>query len=800
MDALMDDISSKHARIQFHHSLQAKFLLILVLIAFVPLIGMQIYFIMQEINLSEIEAERDFSNLAANETQYVLDWANERMQDVKSLAALQEIQNFDMENGQKILDQYKASWDIYDALAVISTDGITKLNTDHKTIDTSQRQYFLDALAGKDTISDPIISKGSGHTIIVFSVPLVSSGKIVGVVAGMVTVDQIGEMLGRLDVGKTGDIYLINQDGLLVTPTRHEDYLMSTNAIEDTTILQYKVETIGSQQIMAGKSGTGKYNDFRGALVIGSYTSIPSMRLGLIIEQERSELLAGVYESAYFSLGLIVVVLLFLSVITFLVIRSVLSPIRRTAQLADELAEGNTQIQIQKGRKDELGMLTESFQRIITSESEMARTAQHIANGNLSVDFQPRSARDELGLAFAEMLSQLRKLVTEVSDSANAVSTAASQLSSASDQSGKATNQIATTIQQIASGATQQSEEINKTSGSAEQMGRAIEGIAKGAQEQAKAINKVSQVTTRISAAIEQVTNNAQSVARDSAEAAKHSRNGTQTVKETIIGMESIRSKVNLSASKVEEMGNHSSKIGMIVETIEDIASQTNLLALNAAIEAARAGEQGKGFAVVADEVRKLAERSSLATKEIAALIKGIQSTVSEAINAMEESAGEVEAGVMRASSAGEALNKILETAESVYVQAEGAGEAAIKVSAAATELVEAVDAVSAVIEENIAATEEMAANSSELTQAVENIASVSEENSAAVEEVSASTEEVLAQVEQVSASATSLMEMAQGLQNVVAQFTLTVGTKQLTDKTTRGVKPLQTVAGSPSR
>ena len=244
--------------------------------------------------------------------------------------------------------------------------------------------------------------------------------------------------------------------------------------------------------------------------------------------------------------------------------------------------------------------------------------------------------------------------------------------------------------------------------------------------------------------------------------------------------MEVICSKVGFLVSKIEEIRTHSEEISAIVETIEDIASQTNLLALNAAIEAARAGEQGKGFAVVADEVRKLAERSSLATKEIGALIKGIQKTVSEAVGAMKASATEVEAGVVRANSAGTVLGNILVAAESVYKQAEEAGNAAAKVSSAAAELVESVDAVSAVIEENTAATEEMAANSSELTQSIENIASVSEENSASVEEVSASTEEVSAQVEEVSASATSLMEMAQQLSHVVARFKLGSDTGKL--------------------
>ena len=424
-------------------------------------------------------------------------------------------------------------------------------------------------------------------------------------------------------------------------------------------------------------------------------------------------------------------------------------------------------------RKDEIGAIGQAFDRLINYVQEMGMAATAIANNDLTISITPKSEKDELGNAFSRMITGLRDAVGQVAESASAVSSAASQLASASEQSGDAARQIATTIQQVAMGITQQTTGVTKTSASVEQMNRAIDGVARGAQEQATAISKASQVTSRISTAIEQVANNAQSVTRDSAEAAAHSRNGAVTVQETIAGMEAIHSKVGLSATKVEEMGTRSEEIGAIVETIEDIASQTNLLALNAAIEAARAGEQGKGFAVVADEVRKLAERSSLATKEIAALIKGIQKTVNEAVGAMKASASEVEAGVERANSAGVVLEKILVAAESVYKQAEEAGNAASKVSVAAAELVESVDAVSAVIEENTAATEEMAANSSELTQSIENIASVSEENSASVEEVSASTEEVSAQVEEVSASATSLMDMAKQLSQVVARFKL---------------------------
>jgi len=222
-------------------------------------------------------------------------------------------------------------------------------------------------------------------------------------------------------------------------------------------------------------------------------------------------------------------------------------------------------------------------------------------------------------------------------------------------------------------------------------------------------------------------------------------------------------------------MGAKSDQIGVIIETIDDIASQTNLLALNAAIEAARAGEHGKGFAVVADEVRKLAERSSVATKEIGALIKSIQSTVSESVVAMEEGIQEVENGVVRANQAGEALSSILKTADMVYQGSKESVAVAQQAIQASNQLVSAMDNVSSVVERNSAATTTMGSHSETVNSAMENIASISEENSAAVEEVSAAAEEMSAQVEEVTASAQALSEMSHHLMETVKRFKVEV-------------------------
>jgi methyl-accepting chemotaxis protein len=297
--------------------------------------------------------------------------------------------------------------------------------------------------------------------------------------------------------------------------------------------------------------------------------------------------------------------------------------------------------------------------------------------------------------------------------------------------------------------------------------------VAKGAQDQAVAVSNAAKITSNINQALEMVEKNTQQVTRDSVEAAGTARRGSNVVEAAIKGMLSIQEKVDLSAKKVAQMGQHSEQIGSILETISEIASQTNLLALNAAIEAARAGEHGKGFAVVADEVRKLAERSAQATREIGGLIKDIQKTITEAVKAMQAGSSEVESGVGRNNQTGQALKEIMERIDMVNEQIQQMAGGVNKVAGSSMELVGSVESVSAVVEENTAATEEMFASSSQVSNMIENIASISEENNAAVEEVTASTEEMSAKVQQVSQSAAQLAELSQKLRRQVDQFKL---------------------------
>ncbi len=347
------------------------------------------------------------------------------------------------------------------------------------------------------------------------------------------------------------------------------------------------------------------------------------------------------------------------------------------------------------------------------------------------------------------------------------------QLIMASEQAGQATQQIAASSQQVAKGAADQAGALQETMKAMENLSRAIDQIARGAQEQAQMIEKNVQLVSQVSSAINDISAGAQKAAAGARVASESAQTGAAMARETVRGMENIKKTMDAASGKVNGLGERSREIGKIVSAIDDIADQTNLLALNAAVEAARAGEQGRGFAVVADEVRKLAERSQEATKEIADLIGGIQNGVAETIRAMENGNKEVDAGYELANKAGEALEQILNHARDVGVQVEQISSAVEELTAMSTEMVKLSDNISAIVEQNTAATEEMAATAKQVSKAVESVAGVAEENSAAAEQVSAAAEEISAQVEEVVASGATLAQMGDEFDKLVSKYKL---------------------------
>jgi twitching motility protein PilJ len=211
--------------------------------------------------------------------------------------------------------------------------------------------------------------------------------------------------------------------------------------------------------------------------------------------------------------------------------------------------------------------------------------------------------------------------------------------------------------------------------------------LADAAEHQAQEINSASGRISEIATSINQVSRNS----ADSAEVARRSvqiaTNGAGVVRQTIAGMDSIRDQIQETSKRIKRLGESSQEIGSIVELINDISEQTNILALNAAIQAASAGEAGRGFAVVADEVQRLAERSSSATKRIESLVQTIQADTNEAVSSMEQTTSEVVAGARLAEDAGLALGEIEKVSNDLADLIQNISEAARQQSAAATNI-----------------------------------------------------------------------------------------------------------------
>lgn len=288
--------------------------------------------------------------------------------------------------------------------------------------------------------------------------------------------------------------------------------------------------------------------------------------------------------------------------------------------------------------------------------------------------------------------------------------------------------------EKLAQGTLQQ-DQLGKEVGTLfQQLVHSIDQIAKGAQEQAKSVDETSRSTDKMNEAIEQVAKEAGNLSIVAVKTAEAAQKGEGAVARAIDGMERIKITVFGTAEKMKSLGQSSEMIGEIVEVIDEIADQTNLLALNAAIEAARAGEHGRGFAVVADEVRKLAERSQKATKEIGRLISSIQKGIQEGVVAMEAGRHDAEEGSRIAVDAGQALQEILDVVKATNSQIRNISSAAEQLAEESVGVVKGISDVAAVIEENTAATEEMAANSSEVSMAFEGLVKMFEDNVSGIE------------------------------------------------------------------
>ena len=241
--------------------------------------------------------------------------------------------------------------------------------------------------------------------------------------------------------------------------------------------------------------------------------------------------------------------------------------------------------------------------------------------------------------------------------------------------------------------------------------------LAEAAEHQAQEINSASSRISEIAASINQVSRNSAESADVAQRSVQIATKGAGVVRQTIAGMDSIRDQIQETSKRIKRLGESSQEIGSIVELINDISEQTNILALNAAIQAASAGEAGRGFAVVADEVQRLAERASNATKRIETLVQTIQSDTNEAVSSMEQTTSEVVAGARLAEDAGTALGEIEKVSSDLSNLIQGISSAAQQQSSAASNITATMNTIQSITAQTSQGANQTAASIGNLAQ-----------------------------------------------------------------------------------
>lgn len=641
-------------------SIQKKLILAFVIVLLVPSIAIGGF----SYTSAKNKVEEQMLNAASQNVELINQNVNlyfeDRMRLVTYLANFIEGKNAEQAYPifQDMLKEYPEVQSFY----IGTTNGtIINSSTNSGGISSSQEWYKqANNDPSKVYISEPFTKEDSQAAFITLSKKLTDGS---GVVAFEMKIDQLKEMINKAKIGNEGYPQVLDQNSkFLIHP--NQPVGAPANNAEHKYMFEHE-------------SGTTEYmleNEEKKLMFTTNETTGWKIS-GTMYSNEIAEEARPILVNTVTVIGISIIGAAFL---VFIILSSILRPLKRLIAATEKINAGNLNEQIQVRSQDELGQLSNSFN---------------------------------------EMVSSLRSMVQQVNLSAVTLTASSEELTASAEESNHSAKEIAQKTQQM----------------------------AVGSDEQLNSINGAATAITQMSAGIQQIAAHSEEVSTLTTSTLELSTNGANSVQNVIHQMNDIHNTVQDTATIIASLGNRSKEIVNIVSMITEISSQTNLLALNAAIEAARAGEHGKGFAVVADEVRKLAEQSTTSAQQISDLIMSIQKETEQAVASMQSGTSKVESGVETTHKFGE-LFKIIN---------------------------ERVTEVSERVQEVAASINQMSVGSEQIVDSIEIVKELAEEGSKVSRGNSKISENQLQTIEEVTAAAQSLARLAEDMQHTLSKFTL---------------------------
>lgn len=485
------------------------------------------------------------------------------------------------------------------------------------------------------------------------------------------------------------------------------------------------------------------------------------------------------YQTAKYSLtvwgAIITIFILILSLIFVqLGYKFTIGPLLNLQQVATQVAKGDLTQRIKTQRQDELGKLINAFNQMTENlESMVSKVKSGYTRLLGATQVISKSSQAVIQKAGAQVLStdQTYNSIEKLNEGIKRINENVESLSTSSEETSSSILEMVATMEEVSKNIDALFNAVEETANATTEMVASINEVDRSMEQLASFVSDTSASMIEMDASINEVERNASQSYDFTLEASKYTEEGLKAVQETIQGMSNIQKAVQEAESVILKLGSKSEEIGKIVNVIDDIAEQTNLLALNAAILAAQAGEHGKGFSVVATEIRDLSERTASSTKEISNLIKTVQEEVKNAIESTKMGVKEARAGASLANQSGRILEKILENSLAVSNMAKEIARATKEQARSSQGVTKAIEKVREMVKQVSKATSEQSQGSQHILDATERMREITRYVQQATQEqksgslmISKATEEIMEMIHNI-LEITS--QQAEGAENI---------------------------------